>query len=129
MDGPAPEHRRGGQIPRKFAITFPDVRTIERATAVKAILGSKSDYLFMLEHDWLFVGAHNAFLDEIMDVMAAAGITHFRFNKRANVVAGWDRLQEGRTNGDYCAEPVKQHIIHREKRDHQKTRTDRVFRE
>ena len=101
---------------------FQHVRTTSSMSDgyVKAILGSKSDYLFMLEHDWLFIKeriTHS--LDEIMDVMAAAGITHFRFNKRANTVAGWDRsLKECHTNGmDYCLTPNlsnNPHIIHRE---------------
>lgn len=102
---------------------FRDVRTTSSMSDgyVKAILGSKSEYLFMLEHDWLFVKdriRHG--LDEIMAVMASAGITHFRFNKRANAIAGWDRsLKECRTGGiDYCLTPNlsnNPHIIHREK--------------
>ena len=101
---------------------FQHVRTTSSMSDgyVKAVLESKSEYLFMLEHDWLFIKeriTHS--LDEIMAVMAAAGITHFRFNKRANTVAGWDRsLKAGSTNGmDYCLTPNlsnNPHIIHRE---------------
>jgi hypothetical protein len=49
------------------------------------------DFMFMLEHDWQFNNQlikHS--LEEIAAVMSAHGLYHLRFNKRANVVSGWD---------------------------------------
>ena len=50
------------------------------------------DYLFQLEHDWLFnkdLIKHS--LTEIIEVMDMYNIYHFRFNKRTNRPAGWDK--------------------------------------
>lgn len=50
-----------------------------------------SDFMFMLEHDWQFNKSlikHS--LKEICQDMKTAGLYHLRFNKRQNVVSGWD---------------------------------------
>jgi hypothetical protein len=49
------------------------------------------DFMFMLEHDWSFnkhLIKHS--LKEICEEMSFRGLYHMRFNKRANVVSGWD---------------------------------------
>lgn len=51
---------------------------------VKAVLGSTADYLFMLEHDWLFLPTIQHSLESIVRVMQEDDILHLRFNKRSN---------------------------------------------
>ena len=49
------------------------------------------DYMFMLEHDWQFnkhLIKHS--LEEICHVMNAHKLYHLRFNKRQNIISGWD---------------------------------------
>ena len=49
------------------------------------------DFMFMLEHDWQFnkpLIKHS--LEEICAMMEAFGAYHLRFNKRPNVISGWD---------------------------------------
>jgi hypothetical protein len=49
------------------------------------------DFMFMLEHDWQFnkqLIKHS--LEDICQDMKTAGIYHLRFNKRQNIVSGWD---------------------------------------
>jgi len=58
---------------------------------VKSVNNTDADYLFQLEGDWIFnkhLIKHS--LEEIAAVMSAHGLYHLRFNKRANVVSGWD---------------------------------------
>jgi hypothetical protein len=62
---------------------------------IKAIKKSKADYLFMLEHDWLFKkGNIRHTLAEILDAMRVLNIYHLRFNKRTNKIKGWDKILE-----------------------------------
>lgn len=52
---------------------------------IKSIKESKSDYLFQMEHDWIFnkeLIKHS--LEEIIDVMKKRKIYHFRFSKHTN---------------------------------------------
>ena len=87
---------------------------------IRAISQSRSDYLFILEHDWTFNGNISHGLDEIIDVMEKYEIYHFRFNKRANVVAKWDR-ELGEVEHSiipFCTTPIlsnNPHIINRKK--------------
>ncbi len=48
-------------------------------------LESKEDYLFQLEHDWMFNNNINHSLKEIVGLMKDNGIYFFRFNKRQNI--------------------------------------------
>jgi hypothetical protein len=59
---------------------------------LKSIENSKADYLFQLENDWIFNDNIEHTLNEITDIMDALKIYHFRFNKRSNVISGWDSL-------------------------------------
>lgn len=88
---------------------------------IKAILYSKADYLFMLEHDWKFNSEliTNS-LEEIIDAMKKYELYHLRFNKRDNIVAGWDTwLDEcGTKKFKFCKTPIlsnNPHIIDRKK--------------
>lgn len=58
---------------------------------VKSVNDADADYLFQLEGDWEFnknLIKHS--LEEICHVMEAFGAYHLRFNKRANIISGWD---------------------------------------
>jgi len=73
---------------------------------VESIKNSSDDYLFQLEHDWIFdksVIKHS--LKEILEVMEAEQIYFFRFNKRQNLPAGWDTKitpMKSASGFDYC---------------------------
>lgn len=59
---------------------------------LSAIRDSKADYLFNLEHDWIFNKSlikHS--LVDICQIMNICGLYHFRFNKRSNISAGWEK--------------------------------------
>jgi hypothetical protein len=71
----------------------------------RAISSSKADFCFILEHDWIFISENvNHNLEEICLQMKINGINHLRFNKRSNIIAGWDRnLEEVCNNGfEFC---------------------------
>lgn len=58
---------------------------------IKSIESAESDYLFQLEGDWQFnkhLIKHS--LEDICTEMSFRGLYHMRFNKRANIVSGWD---------------------------------------
>lgn len=50
----------------------------------QAVRGSRAEYLFMLEHDWLMLDTISHGLSEIIQVMKERGLLHLRFNKRVN---------------------------------------------
>jgi len=86
---------------------------------VKSIKNSDAEYLFQLEGDWLFNKdkiRHS--LEEIITAMASHELYHMRFNKRANIISGWDIGLKERIAGNviYCETSVlsnNPHIIHR----------------
>ncbi len=58
---------------------------------IKAVNNTDAEFCVMLEHDWQFnkpLIKHS--LEEITAVMSVGNIYHFRFNKRSNIIAGWD---------------------------------------
>ena len=76
---------------------------------IYSIKNSHTDYLFQLEGDWTFIKNNiEHTLDEILECMFAKNIYHFRFNKRANQIAVWDKKMEPRVyagenfNLQYC---------------------------
>lgn len=88
---------------------------------VKSINNADAEYLFQLEGDWVFNKdkiRHS--LEEICDVMTAFGIYHFRFNKRQNIISGWDiGLKECNFDSfKFCTTSVlsnNPHLIHVER--------------
>jgi hypothetical protein len=83
---------------------------------VKAVTTSKSPYLFMLEHDWEFVPPIDS-LANLISLMNQYKITHLRFNKRKNEVAGSDRDVRD-IDGKFCLTSWvsnNPHIIHRKR--------------
>jgi len=59
---------------------------------LKSIKNSTANYLFQLEGDWIFNGNINHSLQELIKIMYKNSIYHLRFNKRANIRAGWDTI-------------------------------------
>lgn len=87
---------------------------------IQSIKESTSDYLFQLEHDWIFNNNITHNLEHITEFMSAIGCYHFRFNKRSNVIAGWDkRMDESEFMGiKYCScnnMSNNPHILNRKK--------------
>lgn len=88
---------------------------------IKAVKQYDSDYMFMLEHDWIFIKENiKHSLEDICQLMLENKLYHFRFNKRSNQIAGWDRtLEEVKTdNIHYCIThnmSNNPHIIDRKK--------------
>lgn len=84
---------------------------------LRAVRGSESEFLFMLEHDWEFL-AIPVTLDDICVQMEESELTHLRFNKRANRPAIWDQWldeQQG-SRFAFCRTPCvsnNPHVIHR----------------
>lgn len=88
---------------------------------IKSVKNSNADYLFMLEHDWVFNKENiNHTLSEICKCMEQEDLFHFRFNKRKNIEKVWDRKLTENTNSSvpYCLTPSvsnNPHIIHRKR--------------
>lgn len=81
---------------------------------IKAVKECKSDYIFMLEHDWEFIHRPEHSLKEIIKMMNEEGIVHLRFNKRKNEAVNMDTYMKDK--GWYCATPFvsnNPHIISR----------------
>ena len=58
---------------------------------VKSVNNTNADYLFQLEGDWVFnkqMIKHS--IEDICRAMELSDIYHLRFNKRANIISGWD---------------------------------------
>lgn len=83
----------------------------------RAVRESTADYLFMLEHDWVFTKAVTHSLAEIIDSMYRNKLLHYRFNKRKNNVSNLDSyLIECQDMITYCLSPSlsnNPHIIDR----------------
>jgi len=71
---------------------------------VRGVDQSNKDFLFMLEHDWIFTENLKHSLEDILKVMYDNNLIHLRFNKRNNIVKNWDKeLLEVKTPiFDYC---------------------------
>ena len=85
----------------------------------KSVLSSNAEFLFMLEHDWLFLETIKHSLEEICNQMILDNLLHLRFNKRKNITKGLDTyLNEvvGK-NFTYCKTPSlsnNPHIIQKD---------------
>jgi len=88
---------------------------------IQAIQQSDADYLFMLEHDWIFNKYIIHSLIMLIHAMKKENIYHLRFNKRKNEPMKWDKtLREfGNKNSlHYCVTPClsnNPHIIDRKR--------------
>jgi hypothetical protein len=87
---------------------------------IRALRESSTDFMLMMEHDWVFVKKPDHSLQEIMHEMRQDDIWYLRFNLRSNEKAGWDKwLKEKRTSNGmlYCETPNlsnNPHLVHRE---------------
>lgn len=108
---------------------FPEIKIIKTQSLsegyIKSVKDSKDDFLFQLEHDFVFnkdLIKHN--LEYITHIMKIENIYHLRFNKRNNTVALWDTYLEScealyydgiNSSIEYCETPClsnNPHIIH-----------------
>jgi len=85
---------------------------------IKAIKNSKSDYMFMVEHDWSFLPTIENSLEEILFDMEYKDLWFLRFNKRSNTIKATDKwLNAGKGKYiHYCETPSlsnNPHIINR----------------
>jgi hypothetical protein len=102
---PHPNQRQASAYLGRLRRSFPRIATVKSLSDgyVQSIHHTSAKYLFQLEHDWVFTGHIKHSLAEILDVMLRDEIYHFRFNKRSNVVAGWDkRMTEQGASLKYC---------------------------
>jgi len=88
---------------------------------IQAIQQSDADYLFMLEHDWIFNDNIRHGLTAFTQSMRCQNLYHLRFNKRKNEPIKWDNtLTEFGLGANLrlCKTPVlsnNPHIIDRKK--------------
>ena len=87
---------------------------------IKAVQGSDAEFMFMLEHDWLFNNNITHSLKEIISVMKHEDILHLRFNKRCTQPIHSDEWLKEKSfnNFYYCETPSisnNPHIINRNK--------------
>lgn len=83
---------------------------------------SKTEYIFQLEHDWIFCDTVTHSLNDLLDVMKSRKIEHLRFNKRINgdrPKHKEDMVEESINNIPFCKitrgyRSNNPHIIHRE---------------
>lgn len=120
---PNPNKQEAERYMEKLLVLFDHVYKTESLADgyIRSIKNSDADYLFQCEHDWTFnkdLIKHS--LNQITDVMRENGIYHFRFNKRSNIVAGWDTEMKAVKNKTlpYCITnnlSNNPHIIDRKK--------------
>ncbi len=90
---PHPNYKQGKYYIEALEKIFPVVIKTDSLSDgyVQAVKNSDADFCMMLEHDWIFNKLHVTHpLEQICHVMKSEGIYHLRFNKRQNVVQGWD---------------------------------------
>ena len=90
---PHPNYKQGKYYLEALEKLFPVVIKTDSLSDgyIKAVNNTDADFCFMLEHDWQFnkpLIKHS--LEEICKTMASHGLYHIRFNKRQNVISGWD---------------------------------------
>jgi hypothetical protein len=117
---PNPNTKKSEEYIKNIQKIIPNVELTESLSDgyIKAIKSSKSDYLFMVEHDWLFLPTIKHTLEEILFDMENKDLWFLRFNKRHNTVKATDKwLKEGKGRYiGYCETPSlsnNPHIINR----------------
>ena len=94
---------------------YPDVvKTDSLVDGYRRSLMGDAEYLFQLEHDWLFKSNIKHSLEQIVDIMNRDGLVHLRFNKRSNNPGRWDKWLKSK--GEYCLTPAisnNPHLIDR----------------
>ena len=90
---PHPNYKMSKYYIEDLKKIFPVVNVTESLSDgyKKSVEQSDADYMAMWEHDWLTNKSlikHS--LEDICTEMSFRGLYHMRFNKRANIVSGWD---------------------------------------
>ena len=90
---PHPNYKQGKYYLEALEKLFPVVHKTDSLSDgyIKAVRNTDAEFCVMLEHDWQFnkpLIKHS--LEEICKTMASHGLYHIRFNKRSNVISGWD---------------------------------------
>ena len=90
---PHPNYKQGKYYLEALEKLFPVVIKTDSLSDgyIKAVRNTDAEFCVMLEHDWQFnkpLIKHS--LEEICKTMASHGLYHIRFNKRSNVISGWD---------------------------------------
>ena len=94
---PHPNVKHARKYIQNLRNQFSDVRETKSLSDgyVRSIRECETDYLFQLEGDWVFNREHITHgLDEILQQMSDRQIYHFRFNKRENKIAVWDKKMD-----------------------------------
>ena len=117
---PNPNTNFSKEYSEKLSKLFPKVvPTVSLSDGyTKAVRSSDCDFLFMLEHDWIFLPTITNTLEEILDQMQDDKIMHLRFNKRQTVVKLSDKFltEKKGKSFSYCVTPSvsnNPHIIAR----------------
>ena len=71
---------------------------------IKSVIRAKTEFIFQLEHDWIFNNNISHSLEMIVDAMKKYKLYHLRFNKRENIVSTWDKkmIEKGDELFKYC---------------------------
>ena len=117
---PAPNTESADQYRENLKKLFGDIVTDTRSLSdgyIQSIKTSSSDFMFMLEHDWIFLDNIVHSLEEITSTMKEHDIWHLRFNKRQNEAVGCDKwIQEKNFTVPVCFTPCvsnNPHIINK----------------
>jgi len=85
---------------------------------IKSTQVCDTDYIFQVEHDWIFLDTIKHDLGFLINCMKEQSMHHLRFNKRANIHKPWDRLTPISVLGcDFCKTSIRSnnpHIIDRQ---------------
>ena len=114
---PHPNIAESSKYIKNLKSLFKDVRVTESLSDgyIKAVKTSTCEYMFMLEHDWVFVQPLDS-IEEITKMMDEHGITHLRFNKRRNEATSCDKkLTKGEGFCWTTCVSNNPHIIHRQR--------------
>lgn len=104
---PHPNVKHARKYIQNLRNQFSDVRETKSLSDgyVRSIRECETDYLFQLEGDWVFNRENITHgLDEIFAQMADMQIYHFRFNKRENKIAVWDKRMDAVESPVYYCE-------------------------
>lgn len=116
---PHPNIARADEYHAQLCEAFEDVRvTRGLADGYLQSLDTEAEYLFQLEHDWIFNDSITHTLAQILEAMDAEKICYMRFNMRQNIVQLGDKTL---AEFDFCGVPMLEtpgfsnnpHIINR----------------
>jgi hypothetical protein len=100
---PNPNKKYSSEYIQKLNDSFDTVHSTKSLSNgwIRAVNESESDYMFMIEHDWLFLDTIEHSVEQIINGMINDDLYYLRFNKRENIVKGLDVQLEEKDNGIY----------------------------